>query len=585
MDNWDDYTLSTEEYEKRVNDQNVSPDMTATYDFSDMVRDMKESSSEDPMAKLEELASEPVAEHHYEEASGHTGEGVYKEPAYEAEAAAPEVHEPEVHEPAFTEVSADAQTTPLAEPAAVQDGEYGFTMHDPAPAEQTAASFEEELSQYTPRDFTHTEYEPSGTYQQSASAGSYGASSYSYSAGGAGGYGGNGGSYGGNGGYDGGRGKKKKKKPMEITRLGFVLTLIFCMLLTSALTVAGLAWYGSNFAPGTDNATDYTLTSSDETLSYNSIINKVQDSVVSITTESTAYDMWMQNYVTQGAGSGVIIQSDGYIATCNHVIEGASKITVTLNNGKDYEATVVGADPDNDVAVLKIKETGLKAATYGDSSKLDVGDAVVAVGNPLGELSNTATTGIISALDRELTIDGKTMNLLQTDASINPGNSGGALFDAAGNLIGIVVAKSTGSDVEGLGFAIPINRVAELAKDMIDNEGSYNAGSGKDSKDEFGDGDAVIGITVDEISDEEAAQYGYISGGILIRSVTSQYAQAAGLEAGDVLVSFDGDKVSTVDELHAKLKDHKPGDQVEVELVRGAQQIKTTVTLSEANNQ
>ena len=124
---------------------------------------------------------------------------------------------------------------------------------------------------------------------------------------------------------------------MQITKAGFVLTLIICMLLTSALTVAGLAYYGNNFAPGKNNATDYTLTSSDsdDSLSFNSVINKVQDSVVSITTESTAYDMWMQNYVTQGAGSGVIVQSNGYIVTCNHVIEGASKITVTLNNNKE----------------------------------------------------------------------------------------------------------------------------------------------------------------------------------------------------------------------------------------------------------
>ena len=368
---------------------------------------------------------------------------------------------------------------------------------------------------------------------------------------------------------------------MEITKAGFVLALIFCMLLTSALTVGGMVLYGNHFAPGTSNATDYTLTSSDETLSYNSVIGKVQDSVVSITTEATSYDMWMQNYVTQGAGSGVIIQSNGYIVTCNHVIEGATKITVTLNNNKEYAATLIGADPENDVAVLKIKATGLTAASYGDSSKLVPGDSVIAIGNPLGELSNTATTGIISALDRELTIDGKTMNLMQTDASINPGNSGGALFDASGNLVGIVVAKSAGSDVEGLGFAIPINRVAELAKDMIENKDSFKAETNE--QDTYGVGDAAIGVTVGELSDQDAAQYGYSRGGIIISSVTSRNAQQAGIQPGDMIVSFDGKAVSSVEQLHSALQNHKPGDNVKVGLLRGDQQVEVNVTLTQAS--
>jgi serine protease Do len=290
--------------------------------------------------------------------------------------------------------------------------------------------------------------------------------------------GGNGGSYYGSGAgpepQRGGR-VKKEKIPMQITRKAFVLILIICMLATSALTVGGMYVYGNYFASGSNSATNYTLSKSTETLSYKSIISKAQDSVVSITTESVSTDSWAQNYVTEGAGSGVIIQSNGYIVTCNHVISGASKITVTLNNKKNYTAKVIGTDSENDVAVLKINATGLTAATYGDSSKLQVGDSVVAIGNPLGELSNTATTGIISALNRNLTIEGQSMNLLQTDASINPGNSGGALFNSSGNLIGIVVAKSTGSDVEGLGFAIPINKVAKVAKNLIKNGSSSSS--------------------------------------------------------------------------------------------------------------
>ena len=135
----------------------------------------------------------------------------------------------------------------------------------------------------------------------------------------------------------------------------------------------------------------------------------------------------------------------------------------------EYTASLVGADELTDVAVLKIDDTGFTAATYGNSDNLSVGDLAVAIGNPLGELGGTATTGIISALNRELTVDGKTMNLLQTDSSINPGNSGGGMFDQYGNLVGIVVAKSSGSNVEGLGFAIPINTAADIAKQLIEN--------------------------------------------------------------------------------------------------------------------
>lgn len=359
----------------------------------------------------------------------------------------------------------------------------------------------------------------------------------------------------------------KAKVPMQITKKAFVLVLILCMLVTSALTVGGFYVYGNFFADGTDSATNYSLSSSTETMSYKSIINKVQDSVVSITTESVSTDTWAQNYVTEGAGSGVIIQSNGYIVTCNHVISGASKVTVTLSNKKEHKATVVGTDSSNDVAVLKIKATGLTAATYGNSSKLTVGDQVVAIGNPLGELSNTATTGIISALNRNLTIDGQSMNLLQTDASINPGNSGGALFNSAGNLIGIVVAKSTGSDVEGLGFAIPINKVAKVAKNLIKNGSTSSSSSTTTS------GSAVIGVTVYDSSN-----------GVYVQSVTSSKAKAAGIEAGDLLYSVAGTTIDSTDTLKSVLSNHKAGDKVKVIVIRDNQQKSLTVTLSSSSN-
>lgn len=378
-------------------------------------------------------------------------------------------------------------------------------------------------------------------------------------------------------------GKKKAKKasqPLQISKRGFILALILAMVITAAASVGGMVLYDNYFSAGSDQATNYTLSDSTESLSYKSIINKTSASVVSITTESIATDSWAQNYVTQGAGSGVIIQKNGYILTCNHVIEDANKITVTLKNEKTYTATVVGTDSSNDIAVLKIKAKDLTTATYGDSSKLEVGDEVVAIGNPLGELSNTATTGIISALNRNLTIDGKTLNLLQTDASINPGNSGGALFNASGNLIGIVVAKSSGSDVEGLGFAIPINKAAEIAKDLIKNGKSSSGDSSTKNT-----GNAAIGVTVQEITESDVQQNsGYDAAGVYIVSVSSENAQAAGLQSGDRIAAVDGTSVSSTSDLSAILKKHSPGDKVKLTIYRNGQQGNTQVTLTTASN-
>lgn len=201
-------------------------------------------------------------------------------------------------------------------------------------------------------------------------------------------------------------------------------------------------------------------------LSIEEIAAKAADSVVEITTESVTTGEFLQQSITQGAGSGVIISTDGYILTNYHVIEGASTITVTLRNGNSYPATLVGVDDNLDVALLKIEETNLSPATFGDSSSLKVGETAVAIGNPLGQLGGTVTNGIISALDRDITIDGKTKKLLQTNAAINPGNSGGGLFNDKGQLIGLVVAKSSGEEIEGLGFAIPINDVVNILDDL-----------------------------------------------------------------------------------------------------------------------
>ena len=192
-------------------------------------------------------------------------------------------------------------------------------------------------------------------------------------------------------------------------------------------------------------------------LSIAEVVEQVADTVVEITTTNVVTDRFYGQYVTSGAGSGVIISENGYIITNHHVIEGARSITVRLTDGSEFAATLVGSNADRDVALLKISATGLRAAVLGSSEALVVGQEVVAIGNPLGSLGGTVTDGIISALDRTVVIDGHRMTLMQTNAAINPGNSGGGLFNRAGELIGIVNAKQADTGIEGLGFAIPID--------------------------------------------------------------------------------------------------------------------------------
>lgn len=202
-------------------------------------------------------------------------------------------------------------------------------------------------------------------------------------------------------------------------------------------------------------------------LPISEVVELVADTVVEITTTNVVTDRFYGQYVTSGAGSGVIISENGYIITNNHVIDGARSITVRLTDGSEFSAAVVGKDADKDVALIKINAKGLKAAVLGSSASLVVGQEVVAIGNPLGSLGGTVTDGIISALDRTVVVDGHQMTLMQTNAAINPGNSGGGLFNRAGELIGIVNAKQSDTGIEGLGFAIPIDIAWETVEAIV----------------------------------------------------------------------------------------------------------------------
>ena len=301
----------------------------------------------------------------------------------------------------------------------------------------------------------------------------------------------------------------------------------------------------------------------------------VGNSVVEIRTESAVTDEWLQQYVTEGAGSGVIISEDGYIMTNNHVIDGASKIKVTLKDGTEYTAKLVGTDSLNDVAVIKVDAEGLTPAVYGNSSELQVGDLAVAIGNPLGQLGGTVTAGIISATDRQLVIDGKTMHLLQTDSSINPGNSGGGLFNGDGQLIGLVVAKSSGSDVEGLGFAIPINTAAECAQQLMDQGYVSNQPSTGMSYTEASD--SVDGFDM-FFGGQSASTYVYIY------SVESREAKQAGFMAGDIVLSVEGQKITSFTDLQTIVTSHKVGDTLKFVVERNGQELTLNLKLQERKN-
>ena len=269
-------------------------------------------------------------------------------------------------------------------------------------------------------------------------------------------------------------------------------------------------------------------------------------------------------YITEGAGSGVIITADGYIITNYHVIDNASTVTVSTNDGNKYAAKVIGYDNDSDIAVIKIEATGLTPAVVGDSTKLVVGEEVIAIGNPLGSLGGTVTNGIISALAREITIDGTQMTLLQTNAAINPGNSGGGLFNMAGELVGIVNAKSSGSGIEGLGFAIPSSTAAQVVEQLI----NYGYVRGRVS----------LGISYMDISDSYTAMmYRVNTLGMYI--LESEYND--GLKIGDRVTAVNGNEITYGSDLKAILKDCKVGDKLTLTVVREGKYVEVEVECHE----
>lgn len=297
------------------------------------------------------------------------------------------------------------------------------------------------------------------------------------------------------------------------------------------------------------------------------IVEKCKDSVVEITTESASSgNSIFGQYVSQGAGSGVIISKDGYIVTNNHVVSGATSLKVTTTDGTEYDASVVGKDSQTDLAVIKVDANNLQAATLGDSDILQVGDPAIAIGNPLGELGGTVTTGIISATDRQITIDDETMTLLQTDAAINPGNSGGGLFNADGNLIGIVNAKESSTGIEGLGFAIPITPAQDTITELMQN-GSVTSRP-------------ALNVSLYDYTSNNQGQYSkYEDGCYIVQIVKNGAADKAGLKQNDRILSFDGEQIQSTSDVKNVLKKHKIGDTIKMVVERDSKKITVEITL------
>ena len=304
-----------------------------------------------------------------------------------------------------------------------------------------------------------------------------------------------------------------------------------------------------------------------------SAINKAFDTVVEIYTKKKTTNYYFGNGESQGAGSGVIISEDGYIVTNFHVVNDAYEIVIKLNSGESFEATVIGLDSRSDLALLKIDANNLNYSSFADSDQIVLGQDVIAIGNPLGQ-GLTASTGIISALEKEIYLNNVYMDLLQTDASINEGNSGGGLFDLNGNIVGIINSKSSSSNylsatVEGMGYAIPANRAIHI----LSNLKEY--GYVKDR--------AALGIKTGSAS-TNSFFYKESNGLLILEVIEGGGAQKAGIQENDLIIEADGEKITTYATLNKVLEKHEIGDTINVKVLRNDKELDFEVTLTETIN-
>ena len=358
----------------------------------------------------------------------------------------------------------------------------------------------------------------------------------------------------------------QEMKPVKKNRIGLKVTaLALCCALLGGAVGGGIVWgVGRSGDETSVNVSGRTVsqvalktvdgkTAMSDAEVYAANVN----SVVSINVTGTnSNNFFGQPVQTASSGSGFILTTDGYIVTNYHVVEDAQTVKVTLYNGDEYDAQYVGGDEDYDIAVIKIEASGLQAVTLGDSEKLNVGDRVLAIGNPLGDLTFSMSGGMVSSVNRTINVDGTPFNMIQTDTSINPGNSGGPLFDLRGNVVGVTTAKYsgetvTGATIEGIGFAIPINDVREILSELREYGRVPNR--------------AQLGVMVGTVYSTNTAR----SGRVQVRDVTKDSAGAhAGLRDGDFILALDDYTVRTLSDLSAALRHYRGGQHATLTIER-----------------
>ena len=372
--------------------------------------------------------------------------------------------------------------------------------------------------------------------------------------------------------------KKKKRVWPKVTALCLACALLGGGAATGIMALTGGVKGTTTVYQGdrTPTVVSVSNVTTKEPLTAAQIYATYVKATVGITTEINT-NVYGQVVQTAASGSGFVISQDGYIVTNYHVIEDASKITVTFVDGKSYDATLVGGDEENDIAVLKIDAAGLATVVIGSSDNLVVGDQVYAIGNPLGELTFSLTGGYVSALDRNVTMsDGRRMNYIQTDTAINSGNSGGPLFDQYGQVVGIVSAKlsnngdSTEASVEGVGFAIPIDNVWNMITDIME----YGYVTGK----------PYMGIINTSVSGE-AQRYGTPAGAYVLGVVEDSCAAKAGLQEGDIITKIDDTDITSSDDLQNALADYQAGDTATLTVSRSGQVQTLTITFDERTDE
>ena len=351
-------------------------------------------------------------------------------------------------------------------------------------------------------------------------------------------------------------------------------SLIVVALLAVMLATAGVVACAAEADIHTASPT-YTTTPASNTYyslpSITEVVESIKPAVVNLVVGTVSYNFFLQPVPSEQAGSGVIIDPGGYIITNNHVVEGAESITVSLPDGRDFEAEVVGTDPLTDLAVVRISGDNLPTATFGDSNSLLVGDWVIAIGNALAlEGGPTVTVGVVSALGRTLDSESgwSLYDMIQTDAAINPGNSGGPLISLEGEVIGINTAKIASVEVSGVGFAVSSNTAGPVVQELIDN--------GYVSR-------PYLGVSLVTVTPTIANSYGlYTDEGVMVYHVSvDSPAYDAGLQAGDVIIEIDGEKMTSSDDVILAIRNHDVGDTIEITYMRYHLQASVSVKLIE----